>query len=240
MTRIEYITQNELKAYLLKNAIKKLDSGNEGVSYLLRDGTVLKVYGDEFNNFTPPASSNLDKINIEDIIMDSDVGIENFVFPTKIFLINRKIRAYKTRYIPNDLFKDYAHPEKIDFDKLISAYHDFLEKTYIISKEGIAYDDLATNLIFDNDKLYAIDTIHYQRRENPLQENIEALRFSIAVEMNLFIYAASLSARIYSDMPLAELENTVEFENTETIEEFIAKVRQVLAKVIKSNQYTKS
>lgn len=46
MTRIEYITQNELKAYLLKNAIKKLDSGNEGVSYLLRDGTVLKVYGD--------------------------------------------------------------------------------------------------------------------------------------------------------------------------------------------------
>lgn len=233
MNRIEYITQNELKAYMLKNVIKKLDSGNEGVCYLLRDGTVLKVYGNEINNFTPLDFSKLDEINIEDIIMDPDVGIENFVFPTKIFLINRKIRAYKTRYIPNDLFKDYSYPEKIDFDKLISAYYDFLEKTFIISKKGIAYDDLATNLIFDNDKLYAIDTIHYQRKENPLQENIEALRFAITVAMNLYIYASSLSGGTSSSTSL------VKFENTETIEEFITKVRQELSKVKNSNQYAK-
>ena len=159
MNKLEFATKEEFKLYLKKNIVKRVGDGSEGTCFLLKDGSALKVYGDLDSDYEPYYHSKIDDIKLEGIIMYNDVNIENFLFPEQLLLVAGKLRAYKTKFVANNRFGNYLSPQKIDFEKLIEAYYDFLEKTLIISKKSISYYDLPFNLIFNNKKLYAIDTI---------------------------------------------------------------------------------
>lgn len=234
MNKLEFATKEEFKLYLKKNIVKQIGAGAEGICYLLKDGSALKVYGCPESDYEPCSYSIIDYMNPEDIIMSDEVEIENFLFPEKLVFVNGKVRAYKTKYIPNDTFGLYLYPENVDFEKLVSAYYDFLNQVIAISKKNIVFYDLAYNLIFNNEKLYAIDTIEYEKKENVLEENIKSLKYAISMAMSLIIKRASI---------MAEEDEAAEEEiimlDEETIEEYLVRVRTKLDKYLPSYQFRK-
>lgn len=233
MNKLEFATKEEFKLYLKKNIVKRVGDGSEGTCFLLKDGSALKVYGDLDSDYEPYYHSKIDDIKLEGIIMYNDVNIENFLFPEQLLLVAGKLRAYKTKFVANNRFGNYLSPQKIDFEKLIEAYYDFLEKTLIISKKSISYYDLPFNLIFNNKKLYAIDTIEYIRKENVLEDSIKSLRNAISEELNYFIERASILAG-----NMLPEEKTV-LKEGELIEEYVSRVRSELEKYIDPHQFIK-
>lgn len=232
MNKLEFTTKEEFKLYLKKNIVKEIGFGSEGTCYLLKDGKALKVYED-FESNSISSTLLIDDINPEDIIMYDEVQIENFLFPEELIFLNGKLRAYKTKYIPNNYFNDYLFPQKVNFEKLIDAYYDFLEKTIIISKKNnICFYDLNYNLLFDNKKLYAHDTIQYEKKENALENNINSLRYAIFMAMNLFIERAN----IMNEKPN---EKKINFHDNERIEEFLKRVKDELDNSYHAYQFTK-
>lgn len=232
MNKLEFVTKEEFKLYLKKNIVRQIGNGAEGICYLLKDGSALKVYGGPESDYEPCSYSIIDTINPEDIIMSADVKIENFLFPEVLLFVSGKVRGYKTRYIPKDTFGDFLYPNKVDFEKLVTAYYDFLEQVIDISKKNICFYDLAYNLIFDNEKLYAIDTIEYERKENPLETNLKSLRYAISMCMSLFVERASIIAG------RGQIEEII-MQDEETIEEFLARIRGELEKYTPPYQFTK-
>lgn len=165
----------EVKLFIESHAMKLVGSGSEGSCYVGKDRKIYK-YLDFNTESSYPA---------EEIITQEEVDIPSFAFPEEVYTVGEKVRGYRTRFIPNDLFGedrifDIENMVDIDSASIVSAYEAMLEDIRLLSEESILIFDLPFNLMFDGEKFTAIDTCGYKKvGYNPIQDNIKSLNYAI-------------------------------------------------------------
>ena len=188
MERYKYFKNgNEYEDYLSDACVKKIGSGREGIAYLTKDNDVVKrIIGDCF----------LDDCDNKDIykkdrkiIMAQDYDVNTYLFPKQLLMIDDLIVGYVTDYFPNNIIKcrsPYNGDIKdIDADRLLAAYYEMVEDTKKISEDNVLVYDLTCNLLFNNEKLAAIDTLNYYVSDkSTLKENLETLSYALLCELH--------------------------------------------------------
>ncbi len=222
MGKIIFNSNEEFLNYLNRNKIEELGRGSEGVCFASTDGNAIKVFGDEDTLYEP--FDFLIERDVSSIILDTDINIKNFLFPTDLFIVNNIVRAYKTRKVKKNVFSEEDFLATIDYQRLIKAYYEFLGKVIEISKKDILLFDLPYNLLFDGNKLYAVDTLDYVRRNNPIKRNIT-------------LFHTAIESAINQDLKLHDIEEVSLTKNI-SIEEFFTTVN-IRVETSSDYQYTK-
>lgn len=186
----KYVYLDNHEDILKMNSIKKrIGTGTEGDAYLTADNKVLKIH----NGYEPTIIKDEDK---EKIIMAQDYKVQSFLFPEKIFIYNGVVYGYLTPYMKNiikyDLdsssdipFLGFNSIKSINLDNLLAAREKMIEDTRIISKDNIIIYDLCFNLLFDGQKLGAIDTLRYYKDSEPtFDANVKRIDYSILNELH--------------------------------------------------------
>lgn len=171
---------DEEKSMLQRNwkHFKKIGEGDEAECFLVND-EVFKIYNENYRNH-----------NINNYICKDDFNLESFLFPIEIYTTHdHKVFATKAKYIEENYFdKEHLHfGNTPDLDKLKEALEPFIKDVYELSKNNIYAKDLSLNTIFDGEKLYAIDTLSYEKVDyNPYEKNIELVKGIIELYIELY------------------------------------------------------
>ena len=178
---IEYKSIEDYQEYVKSVYKSFIGIGSEGEIYQTKDDDAIKLY------------FNLKKIyEPGKYIMADDIKLDSFIFPKKLYICNGMVCGIRMDYFKNNLFK-YDNIDDINLDNLIIAREKFIEDIKVISKEGYHLDDLPSNILYDNKVIKAIDTLNYEKSEDPEFDNIHladiailwALRFSSGEYLDL-------------------------------------------------------
>lgn len=196
----DVIKYDDVSKFLVEHPINDeayelIGSGAEGFCFRGPDNKVYKIF-----NYEDAVKVNHDVIldNPNEVIKKSDCSIEGFAFPEEVYILNGKLFGYKADFIPNDMLLDqnfYDNINTIDIEKLIRAVRRFKGQVDLLSREMILIEDLSRNLIYDGERIIAIDTCGYRRvDEDPSIKN-----------NNLFYIAIMDLFRPYVDDELKEI-----------------------------------
>jgi hypothetical protein len=170
---MEFKNTNEFNTYINDNKSSILGYGVEGTVYLTKSNETIKDMQD-----------NPKIIDYTDVIMSTDLDLSSFLFPKELFLIGNKIVGYKSNYFPNNIIKKRnGKIEDIDIDALLEAREKFIKDLKVLTESGYYLYDAAGNILFDNKKLVAIDTLNYKKKNVPLRRNISALDNALVCEL---------------------------------------------------------
>lgn len=161
MSRIKnFKCYDDLKKFIYNKTYHEIGSGGEGICYKGYDDKAYKLLYEE------PIVNTPYKYDINKIITNDNINIESFIFPDELYVVNNELKGYKSKLIKCNLFSSYNTSDIstisfIDFNNLINAYNYMLNDIDILSTYNILANDLALNIIYDGDRLYAIDTCSY-------------------------------------------------------------------------------
>lgn len=137
----------------------KTNSVSKSVILLTEDGSCIKAYDD-------PRI-----INVKKIITSDDYDLDNLVFPTLLYadmnykddyLDGNLLFGYKSDYIKNDFLVNLnSSVEYLLFDDFEDAYRLLIKDVDVLSKDKILLCNLDGNLLYNGEKLVAVDTIDY-------------------------------------------------------------------------------
>ena len=173
----EFTNEKGFINYVTSKIKTEIGEGSEGKVYLTNDGEVIKIMIDAFE----PKEYNA----YSDIIMDSDIKLDSFIFPKELYIINGIIVGYKEDVFRQNIFNSDLSSNILDVEQLIRARQKFIEDTKVITENKYSLFELARNILFDNKKLVAIDTLDYIKRDNvTLEENIESLDYALLLQLS--------------------------------------------------------
>lgn len=195
----------ELDKYLNCNIVREVGNGLEGYTYLAKDGSLLKRIRHQV----------VINASIDSIITTSMFCLESFIFPDELYVCDKTVYGYKTRFFYGDVFCDTRRKESaiIDLEKLLKARNRMLEDIRILSIFKYKLNDLCGNLLFDGKRLAAIDTLSYSKDENiTLKDNINSLDTAISYSLH------RLDDRIIDwDIPLTDKIKRLIYENNTSL-----------------------
>lgn len=172
---MEFKNEKEFKTFLDKKYLVSKGSGSEGEFYFSKaDKLGYKIF---YNDLDYAIS----EYNVEQIIMDSEVQLESFLFPLDTLVIDGKLKGYTSKYKRGNILSDENLLEidslDFDFDSLKEAYKQMKIDVSLLTDKGILIYDLPNNLIYDGKRLYAIDTCSYSKSDivRLLKENVSSL-----------------------------------------------------------------
>ncbi|MBR1718220.1 MAG: hypothetical protein IJ715_02990 [Bacilli bacterium] len=171
----EFNSQEDFLSYVYPLIKKQINSGSEGDIYLTKDKEILKVMSNFFSDKYLSQYPN--------IIMSSDLKLDSFIFPDELYVSNDLILGYREKYFENDLFNVFPK-EQINIENLIKAREKFIEDTKIITDYGYRLFELPRNIMFDNKRLVAIDTLDYIKEKTTLKDNIEIIDYALLTELS--------------------------------------------------------
>ena len=134
--------------------------------------------------------------------MNDEVNIDSFIFPDSLLTINGALYGYVSEVVRDNLFGSWMETffikDGIDYEKLKSAYQKFKDDVFLLTEKKIKIYDLTNNLLFDGEKMYAIDTCSYRysKESDLLIHNMQALEDAMDV---LFVLLSVYSERIVLD-----------------------------------------
>lgn len=174
---IQFDNKKQFLEAIKNNITRKIGHGSEGNVYLSKDGDVIKIM---LNSWLPKNYGDY-----PNIIMDDTMKIDSFIFPKELYILNGVIVGYKEKFFPNNILTLDALPELINIDKLVEARKKFIEDSKIITEAGYRLYELPRNIMFDNKKIVAIDTLDYQKKSHvDLKDNIGIIDYAILVELS--------------------------------------------------------
>ena len=169
---VKFNSRDEFIDHVADNALFEIGEGSEGEVYLTYDNNVIKNMLDSIN----PKKY----IVYNDLIMDDELKLDSFIFPKELYLLKGIIVGYKENYFANNIFDNPLLPNEIDIDKLVVARKKFIEDTKAMTDAGYRLYELPGNLLFDNNRLVAIDTLDYIKNDDiTLDENIKIVDYAI-------------------------------------------------------------
>ena len=168
----KFNTEEDLKKYINNLVIRNVGSGTEGYAALTKANDIIKYI--EWQHRIPYD---------EEIITTADYKLESFNFPNKLILCKSHVAGYRTRYF-NDNLLDTNGEKYINLSKLLTARKRMIEDIKVISKDKYRMNDIENNLLFDGERLCAIDTLDYRIVSNlTLSDNIELLDEAIRIKL---------------------------------------------------------
>lgn len=172
----EFESEKELYDYFKTNSIKKIGGGSEGTAYLNKNKELIKLI--------PVSYDSKYYCDYTNIIMDSDIKLDSFIFPKELFILNGLIVGYKENYFRGNIFNSSDEIHKLNIDKLIEAREKIIEDAKIITERGYFLYELGGNILFNNEKLVGIDTLDYKKNNNvTLDENIDMIDYAILIAL---------------------------------------------------------
>ncbi len=121
--------------------------------------------------------------------MAEDYNLSMFYLPTSLLIYDQKIVGYESLYFPNNIIKFGApyngNIKDMNIPNLLKAREKLIKEARILTKDKIVIMDLTFNLLFDNEKLGAIDTFGYYYDPNvTLDDNIDSIDYAILHELH--------------------------------------------------------
>ena len=176
----------EYSKYVEKLKLKTLGFGAEGIVYKTSDGDTIK----EYSGYARDDKIRLKPYKPDKYIMDGDINVDSFIFPTELHVCDGYICGYREAYFDNNVFGWGRRLDEIDLDKIVDARDKLIKDVKIMSLEGYKLYELCYNLMYNNKVFKAMDTLNYEKEKNPLEANLhfadEAVKASLelATDMN--------------------------------------------------------
>lgn len=177
----EFKSGTDLDLYINSKKKKFIQSGTEGEVYTTKDNNIIKYMKESYR---PKYLSES-----KDIIMSSDLQLDSFIFPDELFVIGDQIVGYTSNYFEGNILKfpnsRVDHEEELNLDALIEARFKMIEDIKELTELGYYLVELPHNILFNNEKLCAIDTLDYRKSNmsDLLQKNIHNLDYALAFEL---------------------------------------------------------
>lgn len=173
---VKFDNKKQYLEFVKSQITKKLGEGTEGRVYLTNNNDAIKVM---LSSFDPKFYDNC-----PNIIMEKDMKLDSFIFPQEIYTLNGLIAGYKQRAFLGNIFDDLSLIDKLDVEQLIKARKKIIEDMKVLTDYGYRLYNMPRNILFNNDKLVAIDTLDYEKKLGvTLKENIKILDYSLLIEM---------------------------------------------------------
>lgn len=211
------------KKFLKGKDLIYVDDGSEGTCFKSRkDGKAYKIFnqGDSFNSGV--------FYNLDEIITKDDMDIDSFSFPEDLFIIDGVLKGYSMTYYPNNLFSNSHMYEingllNINFKKLLKAYYKLKKDVITLSLNHVSIFDMPYNLLFDGERLIALDTCGYKKKDSDvLEKNLAQLDYAVK---SIFIFWFGDKIKINPDL---------------TIEDFLTSLDKSAKDIRKNKVKTKS
>lgn len=213
---IQLESLNELDKIKIQKQLAYVDDGSEGECFLGNDGLAYKLF------FSEPFINDHQGIEPTSVIMEQDLLLECFAFPKTLYTLSNEIKCYTTRFVNFDLFKDRSEDASmvifslIDNGKFKDAYMEFLEELKIITANNIKIFDLCNNMLYDGEKITAIDTIYYTKNHAFTPEELW--------KFNLSQFNAAIQEELSAALADCGKESDVLFDEDMNIDDFLEEV----------------
>ena len=151
--------------YLKMKRLMSIGAGSEGECFKSNsDKDAYKIFFNDEMLFTGK------DYDVSKIITTHEVDLNSFAFPKQLYTVNGVLKGYRTKCVEGDLFStestlDITNICNINFRSLIKAYLRMKADVVALSEKHIAIYDLPFNLMFDGQKLTAIDTCGYYKTD---------------------------------------------------------------------------
>ena len=169
-----YIEDYDLLMDDLSHNSNFLGCGAEGCAYQCGKNVIKVLYKDSFKELDAK------------IITSDDYKLDSYIFPEKLLINNNKYVGYIHKYFPNDIFS--LHERELndrEIYNLFKAREKMIKETEILSRDKIFIIDLQSNILFDGEKLAAIDTLNYRKCDYDVAEdNIESIDYAILFSLS--------------------------------------------------------
>ncbi len=198
MSRIQNFNCREDYRKFLKTrklSLIPLGMGSEGSCHKSQvDQLAYKVLWSSIEEDDPMEDVGFGMTNLSSILTTEDILLPHFLFPIQLHVCKEELLGYTSFCAPSkNLFHSKFLTSKqairrIPFDALKKAYDAMQVEMDALNQEKIEIFDLAFNLIFDGESLYAIDTTWYKRRDKDVHKaNEESLKYAIRSVFSLWI-----------------------------------------------------
>ena len=156
---------------------KFIGSGGEGEVYETDNNEIVKYMKDSYE---PKYLSES-----KDIIMADDIELDSFIFPKELYVVNDQIVGYREDYFKGNVIHfNGGNIKDINIDALERARFRMIKDIEVITFKGYKLEELGRNILFNNKKLCAIDTLDYVKTRNAsLEGNVRALDRALALEL---------------------------------------------------------
>lgn len=177
----EFKSGTDLDLYINSKKKKFIQSGTEGEVYTTKDNNIIKYMKESYR---PKYLSES-----KDIIMSSDIKLDSFIFPDELFVIDDQIVGYISDYFEGNILRfpnsKVEKEEELNLEALIEARYKMIEDIKELTDMGYYLFDLPMNILFDNKKLCAIDTLDYRKdlSSDLLKKNLKFLDYALAFEL---------------------------------------------------------
>ncbi len=168
---VNFDSKREFLRFIKGKTLKEIGFGSEGSCLFGHDGL---AYKERVTGFQP------ERQPVDEMIMADECSSGSFLFPIQLFAVNGNVVGYTSPRVKVDYLNargcyeddSFARElvELIDFDKLIAAYHVLMSDAMKLADEGISIFDLPYNVMFDGEKLYAVDTLGYRKVDSDVHE----------------------------------------------------------------------
>ena len=200
--------RDSFERYLVEKDLEYVSRGNEGIFYhSKKDDSGYKVImpSEEFVSHDLVAT---------DIITKDDLATKYVLLPTELFRdLSNNVFGYKTVYIKNNYFKNGICISDINLDSIEPAFNNIKIELYELAMQGIKAIDIQSNLMFDGENIYAIDTCSYERtnKEEAIRYNIKHL--TRGVKNSLLSLEDENGCRFFDLMGFKNVKNLKEYDD---------------------------
>ena len=102
---------------------QEIGEGAEGIVYITKNNQLIK---ETFHA--------REKYPNDDLLMESDIKLDSFLFPKELYVCRNEIIGYKTDYFHN-IFRDFdGNIKDIDLDAVVKAGYKMMKDVEILSK----------------------------------------------------------------------------------------------------------